>query len=182
MNEDQDLTTSGNTIRRVAIAILQYQDKFLMQLRDDIPSIVHPGVWTMFGGHLEINEQPEIGVCRELQEEIGYVPQQISHFRTYADDLALGDRALGDRSLGDQILGDRALNDRVIRDVFYGCLDVGLNMLQLNEGWDMDLLSCPEIIKGSHYSAQALQERPIALSHRQIMLDFLSSPECRINI
>ena len=167
MNEDQDLMTSGTTIRRVAIAILQYQDKFLMQLRDDIPTIVHPGVWTMFGGHLEINEQPKIGVCRELQEEIGYVPQQISHFRTYADDLPLA---------------DRALNDRVIRDVFYGCLDVGLNMLQLNEGWDMDLLSCPEIIKGSHYSAQALQERPIAPSHRQIMLDFLSSPECRMNI
>jgi 8-oxo-dGTP pyrophosphatase MutT (NUDIX family) len=172
MNEDQDLTTSGNTIRRVAIAILQYQDKFLMQLRDDIPTIVHPGVWTMFGGHLEINEEPKIGVCRELQEEIGYVPQQISHFRTYSDDLALGD----------QDLGDRASNDRVVRNVFYGCLDVGLNMLELNEGWDMDLLSCPEIIKGSHYSAQALQERPIAPSHRQIMLDFLSSPECRINI
>jgi ADP-ribose pyrophosphatase YjhB (NUDIX family) len=126
----------------------------------------------MFGGHLEINEEPKIGVCRELQEEIGYVPQQISHFRTYSDDLALGD----------QDLGDRASNDRVVRNVFYGCLDVGLNMLELNEGWDMDLLSCPEIIKGSHYSAQALQERPIAPSHRQIMLDFLSSPECRINI
>jgi len=172
MNEDQDLTTSGNTIRRVAIAILQYEDKFLMQLRDDIPTIIHPGVWTMFGGHLEINEQPEIGVCRELQEEIGYVPLQISHFRTYADDLPLDD----------QSLGDRALYNRVIRHVFYGCLDVGLNMLELNEGWDMDLLSLSEIIKGSHYSAQALQERPIAPSHRQIMLDFLSSPECRINI
>jgi 8-oxo-dGTP pyrophosphatase MutT (NUDIX family) len=173
MNEDQNLMTSGNTIRRVAIAILQYQDKFLMQLRDDIPTIVHPGVWTMFGGHLEINEEPEIGVCRELQEEIGYVPQQISHFRTYSDDLPLGDRVSGDRALG-----DRALNNRVIRHVFYGCLDVGLNMLELNEGWDMDLLSLSEIIKGSHYSAQALQERPIAPSHRQIMLDFLSSPEC----
>ena len=112
MDEDQDLTASGNTIRRVAIAILQYQDKFLMQLRDDIPTIVHPGVWTMFGGHLEINEQPEIGVCRELQEEIGYVPQEISHFQTYVDDLAL--------------------NNRVIRDVFYGRLDVGLDMLELN--------------------------------------------------
>ena len=32
MDEDQDLTASGNTIRRVAIAIFQYQDKFLMQL------------------------------------------------------------------------------------------------------------------------------------------------------
>jgi len=162
MNEDQDLTTSGNTIRRVAIAILQYQDKFLMQLRDDIPTIVHPGVWAMFGGHLEINEQPERGVCRELQEEIGYVPKHISHFRTYSDDLAIG--------------------DRVIRDVFYGHLDVGLDMLELNEGWDMDLLTYSEIIKGSHYSAQASQERPIAPSHRQIMLDFLSSPECRINM
>ena len=67
-------------MRLVAIAILQHQDKFLMQLRDDIPSIVHPGVWTMFGGHLEIGENPEMGIRRELQEEIGYIPQEINFF------------------------------------------------------------------------------------------------------
>ncbi|MBD2176195.1 NUDIX domain-containing protein [Pseudanabaena sp. FACHB-1998] len=149
--------TSDSTIRSVAIAILQHQDKFLMQLRDDIPTIVHPGVWTMFGGHLELGENPEICIQRELKEEINYVPEPISLFRSYS-------------------------GDQVIRHVFYGRLDVGIDMLELCEGWDMDFLSEEEIIKGTHYSSRALQNRPIAFSHKQIMLDFLSSLERRINM
>lgn len=151
------LPNSETGMRLVAIAILQYQDKFLMQLRDDIPTIVHPGVWTMFGGHLEAGENPEIGICRELQEEIGYIPKKISFFRSY-------------------------LGDQVQRYVFYGVLDVGLDQLELNEGWDMDLLSPEQIVSGSHYSRQALQQRPLAPSHQQIMLDFLASLESRINM
>ncbi len=147
-----DLVSPEIKIRLVAIAILQHQDKFLMQLRDDIPTIVHPGVWTMFGGHLEADEEPLTGIRRELHEEIGYIPEQIHLFRSY-------------------------LSNQLIRYVFYGRLDVGIDILELNEGWDMDLLSSEEIVKGSHYSCQALQDRPIAPSHRQIMLDFLSSCE-----
>lgn len=152
---DKTKLKSDKTMRLVAIAILQYQDKFLMQLRDDIPTIVHPGVWAMFGGHLEMGESPEIGIRRELQEEIGYIPKEINLFGCYDD-------------------GDLADGDRVMRYVFYGRLDVGLEMLELNEGWDMDLLLPAQIIKGSHYSDRATEKRPIASSHRQIMLDFLS--------
>ena len=144
-------------MRLVAIAILQYQDKFLMQLRDDIPTIVHPGVWTMFGGHLDLGEKPDIGICRELQEEIGYIPKQISFFQSY-------------------------LGEQVQRYVFYGVLDVGLDQLELNEGWDMDFLSAAEIASGSHYSCQALEKRPLAPSHQQILLDFLASSGSRINM
>jgi 8-oxo-dGTP pyrophosphatase MutT (NUDIX family) len=157
MSNETVLATSESLIRLVAIAILHYQDKFLMQLRDDIPTIVHPGVWTMFGGHLEIGEKPEVGIRRELQEEIGYVPSQISFFRSYAD-------------------------QQVIRYVFYGVLTVGLDMLELNEGWDMDFLSVAEIVRGKHYSTRASQDRPLAVSHQQIMLDFLSSSKSRINM
>ncbi len=157
MDNELDVVNAEETIRSVAIAILQHQNQFLMQLRDDIPTIVHPGVWTMFGGHLEINEKPEMGMLRELQEEIGYIPQEIRFFRSY-------------------------LGDQVIRYVFYGCLDVGLNMLELNEGCDMDLLSPQEIIQGSHYSRRILQDRPLAPSHRQIILDFLASSENPINM
>ncbi len=157
MDQEIGLTNAETGMRLVAIAILQYQDKFLMQLRDDIPNIVHPGVWTMFGGHLETGENPDLGICRELQEEIGYIPKQISFFRSY-------------------------LGDQVKRYVFYGVLDVGLDQLELNEGWDMDFISAAEIASGSHYSQRALQERPFAPSHQQIMLDFLSSSESRINM
>jgi len=157
MNKEISLPTPETGMRLVAIAILQYQDKFLMQLRDDIPTIVHPGVWTMFGGHLEAGESPELGICRELQEEIGYIPKQISFFRSY-------------------------FGDRVQRYVFYGVLDVGLDRLELNEGWDMDFLSATEIASGSHYSSRAAQVRPLAPSHQQIVLDFLSSSGSRINM
>lgn len=157
MSKEISLPAPETDMRLVAIAILQYQDKFLMQLRDDIPTIVHPGVWTMFGGHLEAGENPDLGICRELQEEIGYIPQQISFFRSY-------------------------LGYQVQRYVFYGILDVGLDRLELNEGWDMDFLSAAEIASGLHYSHRALQARPLAPSHQQIMLDFLSSSGSRINM
>lgn len=150
MSNEINMTASTGDIRLVAIAILQYQDKFLMQLRDDIPTIVHPGVWTMFGGHLETDENPETGICRELHEEIGYRPKKITLFRTY-------------------------ITNQVIHYVFYGQLDVGLELLELNEGCDMALLSPEQITQGTHYSLVVSESRPLAFRHRQIMLDFFST-------
>ena len=63
---------TGNAPVEVALAILTYEDKFLMQLRDNIPTILYPGVWGLFGGHMEAGETPEIAVEREVLEEIGY--------------------------------------------------------------------------------------------------------------
>jgi hypothetical protein len=40
-------------LKEVAIAIIARKGKFLIQLRDDIPTIVYPGYWALFGGHLE---------------------------------------------------------------------------------------------------------------------------------
>ncbi|NEO27989.1 MAG: NUDIX domain-containing protein, partial [Kamptonema sp. SIO4C4] len=58
--------------RQVAIAILYQQGRFLMQLRDNIPTIPAAGCWGFFGGHLEPGETPEEALIRELQEEINY--------------------------------------------------------------------------------------------------------------
>ncbi|MFM6057653.1 MAG: NUDIX hydrolase, partial [Microcystis aeruginosa] len=70
----------------VALAILEQDGRFLMQLRDDIPTILYPGVWGLFGGHLEAGESPEIGLKRELQEEINYEAPSLRYFRSYNDD------------------------------------------------------------------------------------------------
>ncbi|NEQ86119.1 MAG: NUDIX domain-containing protein, partial [Moorea sp. SIO2I5] len=43
---------------QVAIAILYRQGQFLMQLRDNIPGILYPGLWGLFGGHIEPGETP----------------------------------------------------------------------------------------------------------------------------
>ena len=45
--------------------------RILLQQRDDIPGIVAPGLWGLFGGEIEPGETPVEAVQRELEEEIG---------------------------------------------------------------------------------------------------------------
>ncbi len=133
----------------VAIAILYRDGKFLLQLRDNIPGLVHAGCWGFFGGHMEPNETPEAAVKRELLEEIGYAPSVMSEFGLYSD-------------------------SSVVRHVFHGELGVELSQLVLGEGWDMDLLTPEEIRQGDRYSEKAGEVRPLGLLPQQILLDFLS--------
>ncbi|HEY9743026.1 MAG TPA: NUDIX hydrolase [Coleofasciculaceae cyanobacterium] len=132
----------------VAIAILHTSDRFLMQLRDNIPGIIYPGCWGFFGGHIDPGETPEEAVKRELLEEIGYAPPAVSEFACYSD-------------------------AQVLRHVFHAPLTVELNQLVLGEGWDMGLVSPEEIRAGERYSEKAGQVRPLGRPHRQILLDFL---------
>jgi 8-oxo-dGTP pyrophosphatase MutT (NUDIX family) len=53
----------------VAIAILHTADRFLMQLRDNIPGI-STRLLGVFCGHLDPGETPEAAVKRELLEEL----------------------------------------------------------------------------------------------------------------
>ncbi|MBW4654153.1 MAG: NUDIX hydrolase [Kaiparowitsia implicata GSE-PSE-MK54-09C] len=131
----------------VAIAILVQDQKFLMQLRNDKPDIVFPGVWGFFGGHMEPGETPAIAVVRELEEEIGYAPPGLTLFAEYP-------------------------SQTFVRHVFAAPLDVPLTALELNEGWDMALVSIDQVQQGECYSAVADQVRSLAPPHRQILLDY----------
>lgn len=51
-------------------AILLAHDKYVLQLRDDKPTIACPGQWSLFGGVIEESETPETGMVREIQEEL----------------------------------------------------------------------------------------------------------------
>ncbi len=135
----------------VAIAILYHQGQFLLQLRDNIPGIVYPGHWGLFGGHLEPGETPAIALERELLEEISYVPPVLWEFDHYP-------------------------SPRVIRHVYHGPLTVSVEDLVLKEGWDLGLWTPEEIRQGKRYSEQANQVRPLAHPPQQILLDFLDSP------
>ena len=139
---------SSQQRREVAIAILHQNGTFLMQLRDDIPGILYPGHWALFGGHLEAGESTDTAIQRELVEEIGYTPPVLTKFGCFED-------------------------AQVIRHVFHGVLAVGLDQLVLNEGWDMALLTPDEIRTGDHYSDRAQQRRPLGKPHQQILLDFI---------
>lgn len=137
-----------NPTVHVAIAILYRDNKFLMQLRDNIPTIVYPGHWAFFGGHIEAGENPEEGLKRELLEEIGYKPTTISFFGYYPDPI-------------------------VMRHVFYVPLTVEMEDLVLGEGWDMGLFTPEEIKQGERYSEKAKQVRPLSPRHQRILLDFI---------
>ena len=58
----------------VALAMLHRDGRWLMQLRDEIPTIVAPGCWGLFGGHLDPGETPGQALRRELLEEISWQP------------------------------------------------------------------------------------------------------------
>ena len=72
--------------REVSIAILiDSHGRFLLQQRDDIPGIVHPGKIGLFGGHREGEETYLQCVAREIHEEIGYFvqPDRFKYFASY---------------------------------------------------------------------------------------------------
>lgn len=139
---------TSNAPVEVALAILTYEDKFLMQLRDNIPTILYPGVWGLFGGHMEAGETPEIAVEREVLEEIGYQMTNPQKFGCYND-------------------------DRAIRHLFYAPLTVTVDQLVLTEGWDLGLITLAQIESGSAYSEISGAERPFGEIHQQIMRDFV---------
>ncbi|QLE56823.1 NUDIX hydrolase [Nostoc sp. TCL26-01] len=132
----------------VAIAILYQDNKFLMQLRDNIPNIPYPGHWALFGGHIEPGETPDVAVKREILEEIGYTLPPFFEFGCYADDA-------------------------VVRHVFHAPLLLEFHQLELNEGWDMGLLTPADIRKGNFYSANAGEEKPLGATPQKILLDFI---------
>jgi 8-oxo-dGTP pyrophosphatase MutT (NUDIX family) len=140
-----------NVITQAAIAILYRDNKFLMQLRDNIPTIRFPGYWALFGGHIEPGESPEVAVQREILEEIGYkLPSTFTFFGCYP-------------------------SANVVRHVFSATLEVEFNQLVLNEGWDMAMLTPSDIYKGSYYSHNAKEERLLAPAHQQILINFIDN-------
>ena len=76
------------THREVACAlIIDTFGCFLLQQRDDIPSIIQAGKIGMFGGHREARESFLECVAREIREEISYaVPEhRFEYLASYND-------------------------------------------------------------------------------------------------
>ncbi|MEO1146522.1 MAG: NUDIX hydrolase [Cyanobacteria bacterium J06638_22] len=132
---------------QAAIAILHHDGHFLLQLRNDIPTIRFPGLWGFFGGHIEPGESPEVAMHRELLEEIGYAPPTLLKFDTYYD-------------------------ESTVRHVFHAPLDVPLDVLDLQEGVDLKLVSVEDVRNGDSYSPKLQEVRSLAAPHRLILLEF----------
>jgi 8-oxo-dGTP pyrophosphatase MutT (NUDIX family) len=64
---------SQSKMREIASAVLvDTNGRLLLQLRDDIPSIIFPGKVGLFGGHREADETFLECVVREVHEELSY--------------------------------------------------------------------------------------------------------------
>ena len=122
----------------VALAMLERDNRWLLQLRDDLSTILYPGHWGLFGGHLEPGETPDHAVQRELEEEIAWHPGE--QLRPWFSDAS----------------GNRVVN------VFRGQLLQPLENLQLLEGQDWTLATLEQLRSGSIWSERRKERRPIA--------------------
>lgn len=123
----------------VALAMLEREGRWLLQLRDDISGIVHPGCWALFGGHLDPGESASEAVRRELIEEINWAAPPLPAWFVHRD-------------------GQKQAH------FFRGALTVPLEQLTLLEGQDMVLASTSELLRGSIWSPKRQEYRPLAPS------------------
>jgi len=54
----------------VALAILTVRRGYVLQHRDDLPTLPWPGHWSLFGGGVEPGERPIEAIRREIREEL----------------------------------------------------------------------------------------------------------------
>lgn len=62
-------------VKDSASAIICWNNKVLLFLRDDIPTIPYPNHWHLPGGGVEDNESSDECIKRELIEEVSHAPK-----------------------------------------------------------------------------------------------------------
>ncbi|WP_202614843.1 NUDIX domain-containing protein [Elioraea sp. Yellowstone] len=83
-----------------AALIVDERGRYLMQIRDRSPGILHPGALGLFGGAVEPGESAEQAIRRELAEEIGIVPEDLAFWRTLQVPLPAAGRGMRDARVG----------------------------------------------------------------------------------
>jgi 8-oxo-dGTP pyrophosphatase MutT (NUDIX family) len=87
---DGNYLTSSMPLRAssaVAAIVVVDRERYLMQLRDDVPYIWYPGHWGLFGGAVDAGEDEIAALRRELQEELELELQTAELFVRFDFDL-----------------------------------------------------------------------------------------------
>ena len=89
MNETNKTQGKVLDFRNASSAIiLDYQNNYLLQLRDSIEGIFYPNHWGLFGGALEFKEDPVDGLIREINEELSITIDKLSFFTDFKYNLS----------------------------------------------------------------------------------------------
>lgn len=57
-------------IEMAGVVLENDRGELALQLRDTNPEIINPGLWSIFGGHVEAGETPAEAAVREMREEL----------------------------------------------------------------------------------------------------------------
>lgn len=71
----------------VAAFLVLEDNRYLLQLRDDFPSVWYPGFWGLFGGGIEEGEDIVAALRRELREELELEISEALLFTTFHFDM-----------------------------------------------------------------------------------------------
>lgn len=111
------------------IILLNSEEKVLLVLRDNKPSIPCPNTWALLGGYIEENESPTEAIRRELREEIGIEIDEVKFFKNYSW-------------------------EQCDEHIFWQTIDLDVTKIELNEGQRIayfDKKELPNLEFASHY-------------------------------
>src|SRR2546422_8089106 len=83
-----DATERLEAVNAVAAILVLEDGRYVMQLRDALPTIFYPNHWGCFGGAAAEGETPFAALKRELEEELEYVPQICNEFTRFDFDFS----------------------------------------------------------------------------------------------
>lgn len=107
------------------VVLLREDGGALLQLRDDIPTIMDPGIWVFPGGHIEEGESPLEGAMREFEEETLYRCEWLEEIGTYS--------------------GGELGYDDSFRATFFWTVYDGVQHVECREGQDLKFVKFEEI-------------------------------------
>tara|TARA_B100000686_G_C16577825_1_gene856466 strand:- start:209 stop:613 length:405 start_codon:yes stop_codon:yes gene_type:complete len=115
-------------MKEVAKIVIYDKEKFLLQLRDNKPSINYPDTWSFFGGEVDRGEKHDVALIRELKEELFWTPNSLNFLTE---------------------LLDRKTNCRIF--FFISKFEGKKNQLRLGEGQEMRWFTFHEILSLSDH-------------------------------